>query len=118
MKFFADENMPREIIEWLRMSGHDVIYAAETDPGVADTAWLNFAERDERILLTADKDFGELIFRDKMNTHGVILLRLFHLTVQDVLARVQSVWSVIESRLQGHFVVVTERRVRSRRIKE
>ena len=53
MKFFADENVAGAIIQWLRQ-----------------------AEESARIIVTADKDFGELIFRDRLNSHGIVLVRM------------------------------------------
>jgi predicted nuclease of predicted toxin-antitoxin system len=114
MKLFADENMARNIVDWLRASGHDVLYAAEVRPGAPDSEWLAQAEQEERVVLTSDKDFGELVFRDGLTTHGVILLRLVDLTVAEALARLRRAWSVIEANPTGRFFVVTQRRVRVR----
>jgi predicted nuclease of predicted toxin-antitoxin system len=76
MKFFADENVALLIVQWLRQMGHDVLYAAEADPGQDDAIWLHRAEQSERLIVTADKDFGDLIFRDRLNSHGVVLMRM------------------------------------------
>jgi hypothetical protein len=64
--------------------------------------------------LTADKDFGELVFREKLNSHGIVLLRLSDVTAIDALSRLQDVWAAIEPNLIGHFVVVTMRKTRIR----
>lgn len=114
MKFFVDENLPRIIVEWLRAGGHDVVSAAESSPGETDTAWAELAFRDQRILLTQDKDFGALIYRNGLATHGVVLLRLDEFVAAEILARFQEVWSVIEVNPTGRFIVVTETRVRVR----
>jgi predicted nuclease of predicted toxin-antitoxin system len=114
MKFCADENVARAIVIWLRDNGHDVLYASEAKPGSADSDWLDEAQKAGRMILTSDKDFGELIFRDRLNSHGVILLRMEHLTVKARIARLQLVWSVIEANPVGKFIVVTEKRVRVR----
>ena len=95
MKILADENLARDLVAWLRASGHDVLYAAEASPGESDPTWATRAEQEERILLTSDKDFGELVFRDGRSSYGVVLLRLDHLTVSEALARLRSVWSVV-----------------------
>jgi predicted nuclease of predicted toxin-antitoxin system len=114
MKLLADENLARDIVGWLRGNGHDVVYAAEIRPGATDVDWLNQAEREGRILLTSDKDFGELVFRDGLNSHGVVLLRLEDFTVSEALVRLQGVWSVIEANPAGQLIVVTENKVRVR----
>ena len=97
-----------------RASGHDVLYAAEAAPGESDPTWVTRAEQDERVLLTADKDFGELVFRDGLSSYGVVLLRLDNLTVAEALARLRSVWSVVEANPTGQFIVITEKKVRVR----
>jgi predicted nuclease of predicted toxin-antitoxin system len=114
MRFFADENVARALIVWARGNGHDVLYAAEGAGGVDDATWLAEAEQSERVILTADKDFGELIFRDHLNSHGVVLLRLEDLAVPERVARLQTVWSVIEANPKGKFIVVTAKKVRVR----
>ena len=114
MKFFADENVARAIVQWLRDAGHDVCYAAEDKPGEVDTVWLQQSQAKERLLLTADKDFGALVFRDHLNSHGVVLLRMEELTIHERLVRLQTVWSIVEAHAIGKFMVITARRVRMR----
>lgn len=114
MRILADENVARDVVAWLRTSGHDVLFAAEAQAGAPDVYWAALAEQEQRVILTADKDFGELVFRDGLSTHGIVLLRLDELTVAEILARVQSVWSVVEANPAGRFIVITESRVRVR----
>jgi len=117
MKFFADENVARAIVQWLRHAGHDVLYAAEADPGQDDVMWLRQAEQAEGLIVTADKDFGELVFRDRLNSHGVVLIRLQRLSLRGRLARLAEAWSVVEANPKGKFIVITEGRVRVRSLK-
>ena len=117
MKFFADENVARLIVEWLRQRGHDVLYAAEADPGQDDAIWLHQAEQSERLIVTADKDFGDLIFRARLNSHGVVLMRMHRLSLRERLARLAQVWSIVEANPTGKFIVITEGRVRVRSLK-
>jgi predicted nuclease of predicted toxin-antitoxin system len=114
MKLCADENIAKRIVEWLRANGCDVLYAAETLPGAPDADWLVRAEQEERILLTADKDFGELVFRDRLNSHGIVLLRLSDVSAAEALTRLQKVWGVVEANPLGRFIVVTLHRTRVR----
>ena len=116
MNLFADENVAKVIVYWLRATGHDVLYAAESVPGAPDAKWLAQAEREQRIVLTADKDFGELIFRDGLNSHGIVLLRLNDVTAPEALSRLQSVWAVIEANPSGRFIVVTLHKTRVRHL--
>lgn len=82
MKFLADEGLDRQVVEMLREAGHDVVYVAELDPGISDENVLEIANDEQRKLLTADKDFGELVFRQRLFANGVILTRLSGLTPQ------------------------------------
>jgi predicted nuclease of predicted toxin-antitoxin system len=117
MKFFADENVAQLIIQWLRQAGHDVLSAAEAGPGEDDAVWLHRAEQSGRVIVTSDKDFGELIFRDRLNSHGIVLLRMQRLSLRERLARLTRVWSIVEANPKGKFIVITEGRMRVRGLK-
>lgn len=67
MRILTDENVPRSVLNWLRATGHDVTSASELGIGAPDTRWLTFAQAEQRLILTADKDFGDLVFRDRLN---------------------------------------------------
>ena len=76
MNIFADEGVDRQIVERLRQAGHSVPYVAEMAPGISDNDVLGEANRSGMVLMTQDKDFGELVFRQRLVAKGVILLRL------------------------------------------
>ncbi len=63
MNFVADENIETSIIERLREDGHQVLSVAEMEPGILDDEVLDRANQASALLLTNDKDFGELVFR-------------------------------------------------------
>ena len=73
MNLFADESVDRLVVERLRQEGHIVDYVAELAPGIADEEVLQRASALGAPLLTADKDFGELVFRLGRAHAGVIL---------------------------------------------
>ena len=101
VRILADENVPRPLVAWLRDTGHDVLYSAESRKQTPDADLLAEAEAQGYIVLTGDKDFGELIFRDHSNSHGVILLRMKNRPAAIRLVRLQQVWTLVESRLGG-----------------
>jgi len=76
MEFLADECCDRDFVEELRQSGHDVLYIFELKRGATDDEVLALAFDQRRILLTEDKDFGELVYRLKKPAHGIILIRI------------------------------------------
>jgi predicted nuclease of predicted toxin-antitoxin system len=114
VRILADENVPRTIVAWLRATGHDVLYAAESRQQTPDVDLLREAEALGSVVLTEDKDFGELIFRDHGNSHGVILVRMEDRPASARLLRLQQVWNLVESKVPGHFLVVTAARIRRR----
>ncbi len=76
MNFLTDESVDRPIVERLRQDGHRVLDVAELGPGMLDDAVLNLANQETALLVTADKDFGEMVYRQRLHTHGVVLIRL------------------------------------------
>ncbi len=76
MNFAADECCDAVLVAGLRANGHDVWYAMESARGKDDQAILHHAETEQRILLTEDKDFGELVVRLGLPAYGVVLLRM------------------------------------------
>lgn len=114
MRFLADENFPRVAVEALRAAGHDVAWVRAEGPGATDEAVLEWARRHDRVLLTFDKDFGELVLRrGHAGSQGVVLFRLPSGRPLEVSARVVD---VVASRSDwaGHFSVVERDRVRMR----
>lgn len=76
-KFLANENFPKSIVTWLRDQGHDVVHAAEDLVGETDKKLLQLARAEDRILLTFDRDFGELIFHQRREpARGIVLFRV------------------------------------------
>src|SRR5206468_8190584 len=75
-RFLANENAPRDAVLAARTAGHDVSWMVELQPGAADEIVLALARREDRVLVTFDKDFGELVCRHgRGGAPGVILLR-------------------------------------------
>ena len=116
MKLLADENTHGHITRWLRSNGHDVLWATESLSGQPDPALLDIAAQQQRLIFTADLDFGELIYQQQLNSHGVILVRLEHLTVQDRIMRLQALWPVVEANSAGKFIVITHSKIRVRNL--
>lgn len=85
--FLADENVPGDAVEAARRAGHDLAWIKELSPSADDDAVLGMSLADNRVLVTFDKDFGEMAFRHgKSATCGVVLLRP-RLRSPDYLAR-------------------------------
>src|ERR1700722_10909264 len=77
MRFLADENFPAASVEALQAAGHDVVCMGMLNPGVADLDVLAWMAREGRILLTFDKDFGELARSARLSSAcGILLFRV------------------------------------------
>lgn len=116
MRLLANENFPDLAITALRLRGHDVLWIREDSPGISDHAVLSRATTEGRVLITFDKDFGELVFRLGLNApSGIILFRIPPNSPSFV---AQTAVTVLESRTDwaGHFSVVDENRVRMKRL--
>jgi predicted nuclease of predicted toxin-antitoxin system len=112
MRILANENFPREAVEPLRARACDVFWARTDSPGSPDSRVVDRAASKRRILITFDKDFGELAFRRGLSSPaGIILFRIKAPSPAHV-ARV--VVAVLEGRTDwpGHFSVIEEPRVR------
>ena len=114
MRFIVDESSGRLISELLQADGHDSVFAGDVARGASDEEILSLAETDGRILVTDDKDFGELVFRLRRPSKGVILLRGVEGSPQ---VRMRVLWRVLRTRgLEGAFVTVRRDRIRVRRV--
>jgi predicted nuclease of predicted toxin-antitoxin system len=117
MRFLADENFPRVAVTALEKAGHDVVWVRTAAPGSTDPQVLALAIREGRILLTFDKDFGELAARSPMSAGcGVVLLRL---PVPNSETTADRLAAQISARRdwEGHFSVIEPARVRMRSLR-
>lgn len=112
LRILANENIPGEAVVTLRRLGHDVIWIRTQAPGSPDEAILNQAQAENRILITFDKDFGELAFhRGLPASSGIILYRV---STPDPTRTTAIIVTAIQSRSDwaGYFSVVENDRVR------
>ena len=116
MQFVADEDFPGIAVRWLREAGHDVLWARTSMPGQSDAAVLEAAQRESRVVLTCDKDFGELAFHGGLPAAcGVVLFRFPSSSPEAFLDRVKELLAAEKKiGLSGTFCVVEANRVRVR----
>ena len=115
MNLLADENVDKAIVDRLRSDGHTVLYIAETDPGIDDDAVLFRTRQIGALLITADKDFGELVFRLGRNPAGVVLIRLAGLSADAKARNVSNALADHSDQLISAFSVISPGRIRIRR---
>ena len=103
-----------QLDSFLRADGHDLLYIREVAVGSDDGTVLKMATDDERVLITEDKDFGELVVRLRLPAFGILLVRMDPADSAAKLARLQEVIRSHGDRFAGSFVVVDESKVRFR----
>jgi predicted nuclease of predicted toxin-antitoxin system len=116
MRFLANENFPRAAVEILQVGGHDVAWVRTAAPGSKDPDVLAWAVRENRILVTFDKDFGELAWRAQLPAEsGIILFRLPIPAPARVGAELAARIAERED-WAGHFSVIEPNRIRMRKL--
>jgi len=107
MKFIADENLGIRVPRYLKSLGFDIVSVKELIPGKSDQDVLLLANKQKRILITLDKDFGELVFKEKLIHEGVILLRLKDESVEN---KKKVLLKLLKSKrkLEGKFTAVRD----------
>jgi predicted nuclease of predicted toxin-antitoxin system len=114
MNFLADENIETEIVDLLRNNGYKVDYVLEMSPGVDDKEIISRASKNNSILVTSDKDFGELVFRQRLVHNGVILIRLHGMPTDKKAEIVLNFVKDYSSKIQDSFSVITKSNIRIR----
>lgn len=112
MRFLANENFPGDAVAALSTLGHDVAWVLADSPGISDPEVLARAQSDDRVLLTFDKDFGELAFRAGLPAScGVVLFRISSPSPAQM---IRVTIAALESRTDwaGHFAVVEDDQIR------
>jgi len=116
MRFLANENFPGDAVAALEAAGHDIIWVRTAAPGSKDEDILAWAVREGRVVLTFDKDFGELAWRFGLPaSSGVVLFRL-------PMPPAPGVGAALATRIgerpdwAGHFSVIEPGRIRMRRL--
>jgi predicted nuclease of predicted toxin-antitoxin system len=97
---------------WLRSIGHAVFSVHEKARGATDDAVLTRARKGNYIIITNDKDFGELVYHGGKSHRGIILLRLKDETVQNKISVLKHVLEMHEDLLVDKFIVATEKTIR------
>lgn len=114
LKLLVDVGVGKAIENCLKIQGHDVLAVRDLDPRMQDLNILALAVQERRLVLTIDKDFGELVYRSKQPHAGVLLLRLEEARSDEKVAVVKEVFREYEKQLLGNFSVYQSGRLRIR----
>jgi len=114
VRWLVDECVDAGLVARLRRDGHDVLYMAEVAPAASDREVLARAHEESRLLLTEDKDFGDLVFRRGGQVPGIVLLRIDPAMHALKSRRLDAAVARFGENLFGRYTIVEEARFRSR----
>lgn len=114
LKFLADESLEYSIVLWLREQDYNVASVAEDFPSAKDENVLGKATQENRIIITNDKDFGDLVFLNKLSNKGVVLLRFRTEEVKTKIKFLKSFLKNYSDKIFNRFTVLNESKIRIR----
>jgi len=112
MRFLVDECTGSKVADWLRGENYEVFSVFDEARGMTDDDILAKAFSEDWIFITNDKDFGEMVFRERREHHGIVFMRLDD---ERAANKIEVLWKLLEGyaeKLPEEFVVVTETKVR------
>ena len=112
LKFLADVNIEKTIVEFIRNSGHDILWIPDYNPKISDKDLLQLAVSEQRILLTNDKDFGYFVFLQKKSAKGIILFRIKGQKTEHKLKNLKELLHSYQDKINESFIVITNKKIR------
>lgn len=119
MKFLLDGGVPRSIQDYLVQAGFDVLRLVQVNLADAtDEQVFSFAQRENRVLITRDKDFGNLDDYPLGTHEGIIVIRDPNLNAKKIRWVFEKAWSELRAEdIPGSLIIITQKKVRIRRPK-
>jgi predicted nuclease of predicted toxin-antitoxin system len=114
LRVLVDVGVGSAVEDRLRQAGHDVAAVRDQDPRMMDSDILDWAVREQRLVITMDKDFGELVYLSGRTHAGILLLRLQQADGSTKAQIIQSIVSQFSDQLPGHFSVYQDGNLRIR----
>lgn len=114
-----DENISKAMVKAIRDAEYNILSIREVHRGISDVEIIELSNQYKRIIVTFDKDFGELIYRTKAHPYGVIMLRLKEHQISIVLDALEQISNVINVKkidLEHKFIIYTLNSIRIRNI--
>lgn len=112
IKFIVDECTGPAVAKWLSAAGYQVLSIYDEKRGFRDIEILRLAQTENWLIITNDKDFGDLVFKERLSHHGIILLRLDNERSMNKVSVLDKLFKSHFYELPENFVVVTEKSVR------
>lgn len=117
MNIVADESVDFRIVTALRQDGIEVHAIVESSPLIDDTSVLEIANEKQALLITEDKDFGELTFRMRKKHCGIVLLKLSGLIIEEKIRLTRRIINDSTLPLANNFTVVDKSKIRTKEFK-
>jgi predicted nuclease of predicted toxin-antitoxin system len=112
IKFLADVNVEKPIVDYLLKQGYDIKWVPDYNCEMPDEDLLQLANQEKRIFITNDKDFGDLIFLQKKVSAGTILFRVKGQKSQEKIKLMKKLLMGYRDKLLNHYVVITKAKIR------
>ena len=112
MNFLVDECVGRHVFNWFKKNNHDVLFVKDEFEGACDDLVLEKARREGRVLITCDKDFGDMVFRDQKKHVGIVLLRLIDESNQNKIRVIAWVLENNKDIIENNFLLVSDNNIR------
>ena len=114
LKFIVDVGVGRSIEEWLKSQDFKVLTIGSINPEMADSQIMQLANLEDGVIITMDKDFGELVFKENNSHKGILLLRLEDAVSEEKLAAIQNIIPEHLEKLKNNFSVYQNGKLRTR----
>ena len=112
IRFIADVNVEKILVDYLIGNGYDVKWIPDYNRKMFDDELLDLANREKRILITNDKDFGEITFLQRKLSMGIILIRVKGQKAEDKVKLFKKLLQNYRDKLLKHFTVITKEKIR------
>jgi predicted nuclease of predicted toxin-antitoxin system len=115
LKFLVDVGVGKKVEDFLYKNGYDILSVRKLNPRMSDSEIINIAAKDNRIVITMDKDFGELIYNSGLIHKGILLLRTENCSGDKKAKILSEILINYSSELEENFCVFSKDRLRIRR---
>ena len=112
IKFLADVNVEKAVVEYLLEKKYDTKWIPEYNCEMLDDELLHWANIENRVIITNDKDFGELIFLQKKISTGIILFRVREQRAENKVSLIKHLLENFSEKILNHFIVITGEKIR------
>ena len=115
LKFIIDVGVGKKVEDFLYKSGYDVLSVREINPSMSDSKIIGIASKNNRIIITMDKDFGELVYNSGLKHKGILLLRTENCSADKKIIILSEILRNYSSELEENFCVFSKDRLRIRK---